>query len=69
MDNNLVNLAHAKINGGTVTYHFENEEKQVSQINKEIFINEKTKKDRRLEDVLEIFEDIRHDLRAKSFVI
>ena len=69
MNNNLEELAKAKINGGTITYHFENGEKQVSQINKEVFINEKTKKDRRLEEVLQVFEDTRHDLRAAAFTI
>lgn len=63
----LVALGNARINGGTVTYHFADNTKQVSNLNKEIFINEKNNKDKSLNDVLELLDSIKHDLKAISF--
>lgn len=52
--------------GGHVTYIYENGTKQRQPINKSTFYNDK-KRDRNIEDVLEVFENTRHDLKAASF--
>ena len=61
-------LLNAEQNGGTITYHFADDTKQVFQINKEVFFNERGKS-RSLEDVLEVFTSIQHDLKATSFTL
>jgi hypothetical protein len=66
MNEKLEALKQAKINGGTVTYHFEDGTKTVSQLNKEVFFNEKNR-ERSDENVLSIFDSIAHDLGATSF--
>lgn len=61
-------LLHAEQNGGTITYHFKDNTKQVSNINKEVFINEKGKK-RSLEEVQKVFDTIMYDLKATSYTL
>ncbi len=61
-------LLNAEQNGGTVTYHFDDDTKQVSQINKEVFFNERGKS-RSPQDVLEVFTSTQHDLGATSFTL
>lgn len=70
MDKNqiLQALHNAEQNGGTVTYYFADDTKQVSQINKEIFFNEKGKR-KNIQDVLEVFTSTQHDLKAISFTL
>jgi hypothetical protein len=62
----LIALGNARVNGGNVTYHFADDTKTVSNINKEVFINEKNNRERPLDDVLGILDSIRHDLGAVS---
>lgn len=64
--NLLEQVENARINGGTITYHFENGSKQVSGINKELFVNEKGRQ-RSAENVLEVIDSIAWDLKAESF--
>lgn len=66
MNENLEALNKARENGGTVTYHFENGSKVVSNINKEVFVNERGR-ERSSESILSIFQDTCHDLGAVSF--
>lgn len=61
-------LQNAEQKGGTVTYHFEDGTKQVQNINKKLFTNEKGRT-RDLTDVVNIINGISHDLGAISFVI
>jgi uncharacterized alpha/beta hydrolase family protein len=71
MQNNLTleqQLNHTRFNGGTVTFVFENGSKQIQNLNKDLFINER-KKVRSNKKVLTILEDLRHDLKAKSFYL
>jgi hypothetical protein len=63
----LEKLHSAKFDGGGhVTYLHESGAKQRQPINKSIFYNDK-KRDKNLDDVLEVLEDTAHDLRAVSF--
>ncbi len=63
----LEKLHSAKFDGGGhVTYIYENGVKQRQPINKSTFYNDK-KRDKNLDDVLEVFEDTTHDLGAVSF--
>jgi hypothetical protein len=63
----LEKLNSAKFEGGGhVTYIYENGVKQRQPINKSTFYNDK-KRDKNLDDVLEVFEDTAHDLGAVSF--
>ena len=63
----LEKLHSAKFDGGGhVTYLHENGAKQRQPINKAMFYNDK-KRDKNLDDVLEVLEDTAHDLRAVSF--
>ena len=64
--NSLKSLQHAKYNGGTVTYHFKDGTRQVSEISKNVFINEKGRQ-RELHEVVKIFETTAHDLGAISY--
>lgn len=70
--NNQLNLMQllqkAEQDGGTVTYHFEDGTKQVQNINKKLFTNEKGRT-RDLTDVANIISSAAHDLGAISFVI
>jgi len=50
----------------TVTYHFENGAKQVSNINKAILLDEKGRK-RSKEQIEKVFADTMWDLKAQSF--
>lgn len=50
-------------NLSTVTYHFEDGTKQVSQINKQIYYDEKGRK-RSIEQIEKVFTDTAHDLGA-----
>jgi len=52
--------------GGHVTYIYENKVKQRQPINKSIFYNDK-KRDKNMEDVLNIFKDTMHDIGAVDF--
>lgn len=52
----------------TVTYHFADGTKQISNINKEMLINERGRQ-RSMEELNKIFLDIQHDLGAISFEI
>ena len=52
----------------TVTYHFEDGTKQVSQINNKILFDEKGRK-RSESQIIKIFEDTCHDLGAVKFEI
>lgn len=61
-------LLLAEQNGGTVTYHFENGVQQISNINKEIFTNEKGRR-RDLSDVADILRDNMYDIGATSFMV
>lgn len=58
-------LNHIQTEGGTITYIFENGSKQVQEINKNVFFNEKERK-RDSKEILEIFQTIGHDLGAIS---
>jgi hypothetical protein len=51
---------------GSVTYNFENGSKQVSQINNNVFYNERGKPEN-LTKVMDIFITTAHDLKALSF--
>lgn len=55
-------------NQGTVTFHFEDDTKQVQAINSSVFYDERGKP-QDLEKVVQVFKDICHDLQAKYFVI
>jgi len=50
----------------TVTYHFADNTKQISNINKEMLVNERGRQ-RSMEELNKIFLDIQHDLGAISF--
>lgn len=50
----------------TVTYHFADDTKQISSINKEMLVNEKGRQ-RSMEELNKIFLDTQHDLGAISF--
>lgn len=50
----------------TITYHFEDGTKQVSQINNAVLFDDKGKK-RTAEQINNVFETTRHDLGAVSF--
>jgi len=63
----LEKLHSAKFDGGgNVTYIYENGVRQRQPINKSTFYNDK-KRDKNLDDVLEVFEGTTHDLGAVSF--
>lgn len=63
----LEKLHSAKFDGGGhVTYIHESGAKQRQPINKAMFYNDK-KRDKNLEDVLEVLEDTSWDLGAVSF--
>lgn len=63
----LEKLHSAKFDGGGhVTYIYENGTKQRQPINKSTFYNDK-KRERNVEDVLDVFEDTMHDLGAVNF--
>lgn len=50
----------------TVTYHFADDTKQISSINKEMLVNERGRQ-RSMEELNKIFLDTQHDLGAISF--
>jgi hypothetical protein len=50
----------------TVTYHFEDGTKQVSQINKAVLRDEKGRL-RSQEQIMKVFDDTAHDLGAIKF--
>lgn len=52
----------------TVTYHFEDGTKQVSQINNKVLFDEKGRK-RSKEQIIKVFEDTMWDLKAIKFEI
>ena len=52
----------------TVTYHFEDGTKQVSQINNKILFDEKGRK-RSESQIMKVFEDSCHDLGAIKFEV
>jgi len=64
----LQTLQKIENDGGTVTYNFEDGTKQVSNINKELFYNEKGRR-RDLNEVARIITDNMHDLGATSFIV
>jgi hypothetical protein len=61
-------LLLAEQNGGIITYHFENGSKQVTNINSQLFTNEKGRR-RDLTDVVNTINCNMHDLGATSFTI
>lgn len=52
----------------TVTYHFEDGTKQVSQINDKVLFDEKGRK-RSKEQIIKVFKDTMWDLKAIKFEI
>lgn len=68
MQSNQELLAIAKANGGTVTYHFEDGTKTVSNLGKDVFLTDKGR-DRSPDNVLEILNTIAHDMGATSFTL
>ena len=58
-------LNHIQTEGGSIAYIFENGSRQVQEINKSVFFNEKGRK-RDAKEILEIFQTIGHDLGAVS---
>jgi hypothetical protein len=61
-------LENAAANGGTVTYHFEDGTKQITNLNKETFLTDRGKK-RSLTDVLGTLNDTMYDLGATSLSV
>jgi hypothetical protein len=55
-------------NSGMVTYHFEDGTSIVQDIRREAFLDEKSKP-LDLKKVIDKFNSIAHDLKAKSFLI
>lgn len=62
-----LNLAK-KEGGGNVTYIYENGVKQRQPINQDVFYNEK-RREKHIEDVVNIFDTTMHDLGAISFEV
>lgn len=52
----------------TVTYHFEDGTKQVSQINNKVLFDEKGRKRSKVQ-IIKVFEDTMWDLKAIKFEI
>lgn len=65
----LESLEEAKIlGGGIITYFFKDNTKQRTPINKQIFYHENGR-ERKITDVLKLFEDLAWDLHAVGFSI
>lgn len=63
-------LAELRESGqGSISYIFENGTKQVANINPQIFVDERSGRDKSLNDIMNIFNTTAHDLGAKSFEI
>jgi len=61
-------LAEIRATGqGSVAYIFENGSTQSANINPQIFVDERSGRDKSLNDVMNIFNTTAHDLGAKSF--